>query len=516
MVASGSTKKKERPNKKRKPTLVLKSKTSEKVIDPEESDGEIYKLIRGAPSFVVTRSAKESSIYRPKWLKNDGDSVEGMGYNEPPLPTPYDTYCNPDKVNFFVTLMMKSAGNEKGEYVPKYSKANSGNESSESDSSESSSSDSDKFTIPVPKFNVGDRVKFRRNSKHDAIRRTGIITKVKNTKPDPIQSWDDCKKKHSVKLNCNRDGWFRYEIGTLHEPEPGVWTRSYEFCDEGLIHLLKENEVLDHEDTLHGLQRDDPNLSHSFNQRNSEDDTKPVEQPIKTKTKCRNPKIDEKSDKNSFDWSGRSAKKNESSSNDVFDGTRKIKSSDWSNSVFDKSKTPKFARFQPIPPVPEERLRLTISLVFPGGERERQEYSVNKFLTVQEFKRRLATTLLKTTRPISLFVSPDWKLFNHGGCVSDEFEPKTNVKCPCLKHGSTVRVELGIRNTSQVGETLHLKSPARRGGKSNSSFGKRSDDPEARLKDMKGISSEPVKWYSTHRPRLSPENEIERDRKSVV
>jgi hypothetical protein len=69
-----------------------------------------------------------------------------------------------------------------------------------------------------------------------------------------------------------------------------------------------------------------------------------------------------------------------------------------------------------------------------------------------------------------------------------------------------------MRITSQVGETLYLKSPARR-GESNSSFGKRSDDPEDKLKAMKGISAEPVKWYSTHRPRLSPENTMERDRK---
>ena len=149
--------------------------------------------------------------------------MEGMGYNEPPLPTPYDTYCNSDKVNFFVTLMIKK-GNEKGEFVPKYPKAKSGNESSESNSSSdsSSSSDSDGVASPTPKFKVGDRVKFWRNSKRDAIRRTGTIMKVKSTRPDPIQTWDDCKKKDSAELDRNRDGWFRYEIGTLHEPEPGV------------------------------------------------------------------------------------------------------------------------------------------------------------------------------------------------------------------------------------------------------------------------------------------------------
>jgi hypothetical protein len=74
---------------------------------------------------VVTRSAEELSIYRPQWLKNDRNCVEGIGYNEPPLPTPYDTYCNSDKVNFFVTLMIRSKGDEKSGYVPKYPKAKS-------------------------------------------------------------------------------------------------------------------------------------------------------------------------------------------------------------------------------------------------------------------------------------------------------------------------------------------------------------------------------------------------------
>jgi hypothetical protein len=65
-----------------------------------------------------------------------------------------------------------------------------------------------------------------------------------------------------------------------------------------------------------------------------------------------------------------------------------------------------------------------------------------------------------------------------------------------------------------VGDTLDSKSPARR-GENNSSFEKRSSDPEKRLKEMKGISAEPVKWYSSHRPRLSPDKEIERDQKRM-
>ncbi len=64
----------------------MKDNQDEKVIDRADSENEddIYRLIRGAPSFVVTRSAEESSLYRPKWLRNENNRAEGMGYIEPP------------------------------------------------------------------------------------------------------------------------------------------------------------------------------------------------------------------------------------------------------------------------------------------------------------------------------------------------------------------------------------------------------------------------------------------------
>jgi hypothetical protein len=55
--------------------------------------------------------------------------------------------------------------------------------------------------------------------------------------------------------------------------------------------------------------------------------------------------------------------------------------------------------------------------------------------------------------------------------------PGTNLNCPFLTHGSTVRVEVGNRRVSLVGDTLDSKSPARR-GENNSSFEERSADPE--------------------------------------
>jgi hypothetical protein len=89
MVASGQSNMKNRPKKKQKATLVVKDNKDEKVIDRADSENEddVYRLIRGAPSFVVTRSAEESSLYRPKWLRNENNRAEGMGYVEPPART---------------------------------------------------------------------------------------------------------------------------------------------------------------------------------------------------------------------------------------------------------------------------------------------------------------------------------------------------------------------------------------------------------------------------------------------
>jgi hypothetical protein len=104
---------------------------------------------------------------------------------------------------------------------------------------------------------------------------------------------------------------------------------------------------------------------------------------------------------------------------------------------------------------------------------------------------------MKTTNQISLFVSPNWKLLNHTGTVSDEVIPGTNITCPFLYQGSTVRVEWGNRQVSLVGDTvISPKRPARGGEWGNKS-------PDKRLREIKGISAGPVKWYSKDRPRAS-------------
>ncbi len=78
-------------------------------------------------------------------------------------------------------------------------------------------------------------------------------------------------------------------------------------------------------------------------------------------------------------------------------------------------------------PSPVVRVRLGIKLVFPGGERESQKYSVNKYLSVQVFKDRMRA-IIKSTHRISLFVSPDWRLLNHTGTVSDREVPGTHTQ----------------------------------------------------------------------------------------
>jgi hypothetical protein len=104
-------------------------------------------------------------------------------------------------------------------------------------------------------------------------------------------------------------------------------------------------------------------------------------------------------------------------------------------------------------PPKRERVRLTIKLNFPGGERGDQTYSVNKFLSV-EFFRRDMTSLLGIPPPVSLFVGPEWLLLDRPGCVSDQIIPGTNISCPFLEQGSLVRVEQGQHSVSLCDEFL--------------------------------------------------------------
>ena len=238
MVTSGQSNKNNRPKKKLKATLVVKDNQDEKVIDRDDSENEdeVYRLIRGAPSFVVTRSAEESSLYRPKWLRNENNREEAMGYNEPPAWTPYDSYCDQKGVKFFVTLMMNSKDKNK-DFKPSYLDPDKPRKSSDSGSSSdsSSSSDSEEISLPPPRFKVGDKVKWKRKASDLVIQGTGSITKVK------------CARSFTEEGSSSVDS-YRYEIASLEEPEPGIWTRKYEFCNEELIQSLGSNEKLEHEE----------------------------------------------------------------------------------------------------------------------------------------------------------------------------------------------------------------------------------------------------------------------------
>ncbi len=93
-------------------------------------------------------------------------------------------------------------------------------------------------------------------------------------------------------------------------------------------------------------------------------------------------------------------------------------------------------------PPPRERVRLSIRLTFPGGEREDQGYSVHRDLPVRLFQSAMAS-LIRTDGAVSLYVGPTWHILDHCGTVSDQVFPGTISPCPFLQQGSVVRVVQG-------------------------------------------------------------------------
>ena len=188
---------------------------------------------------------------------------------------------------------------------------------------------------------------------------------------------------------------YRYEIASLEEPEPGIWTRKYEFCNEELIRPLGPSEKPDHEEVVNKLQRHEAMGYMPLKEDIDMLGLKPVEKPIKSTGNTSVPKIDQDFFKNLGDWSAGSSNEEAWSDKNLFKDR-----DDWS--AVSNSKTSLPVRR----PSPKVRVRLGIKLVFPGGERESQTYSVHKFLSVQVFKQRMQNDLMKTTHPIALFVSP--------------------------------------------------------------------------------------------------------------
>ena len=88
---------------------------------------------------------------------------------------------------------------------------------------------------------------------------------------------------------------------------------------------------------------------------------------------------------------------------------------------------------------PRHRIRLGITLTFPDGERCDQRYSAHPGWTVEQFKARMAS-LLETSAPIRLTLSPIWDELDHHGTVSMRFHPSSGSPCPFLDQNSVVRV----------------------------------------------------------------------------
>jgi hypothetical protein len=54
----------------------------------EENEGDgIYRLLRGAPSYIITRSSLASAEYRPHWIRGRTGLEEGMEYDSVPTPS---------------------------------------------------------------------------------------------------------------------------------------------------------------------------------------------------------------------------------------------------------------------------------------------------------------------------------------------------------------------------------------------------------------------------------------------
>ncbi len=85
--------------------------------------------------------------------------------------------------------------------------------------------------------------------------------------------------------------------------------------------------------------------------------------------------------------------------------------------------------------------RFTIVLVYPGGERDRHDYTVFPEMPVSFLRHNLAC-LLRVDAPVSLFVGPMWLALDHSGTITDPFFPGSTTPCPYVMQGSVVRVQV--------------------------------------------------------------------------
>ncbi len=149
-------------------------RTNESVgYDIEENDN-VYELIRGAPTVIITRSARESKEYRPKWLGQTGGKENGMGYEEQPWPeTGRDS---PLETQFFVTLMMSKGRDDEKDYRPKR-KA----EEAKEDEGVTESDTSSESTSWTEKDKGGRRAKNRKSKKKKNLRTDDSVDRNENS-----------------------------------------------------------------------------------------------------------------------------------------------------------------------------------------------------------------------------------------------------------------------------------------------------------------------------------------------
>jgi hypothetical protein len=174
--------------------------------DGQDDDDNVYRLLRGAPSYIITRSSIDSANYRPNWIHDLSLNEEGMRYdNEPPVhPTSHYNHA------FVTVLMMRNTGG--GDNFRPIQSPNR-NTSSAVD-----------LSVPTPKFKVRDKVILKQRSGDNHIQGEGMITKVIIQRPPGLPSYENRFLYEA----------YTYEIDTAALATPGIEG----YVSESLIRLV--------------------------------------------------------------------------------------------------------------------------------------------------------------------------------------------------------------------------------------------------------------------------------------
>ena len=276
---------------------MVKNKGSDECSDNDDGD-DVYRLIRGAPSYIVTRTSEAASLYRPTWLRQKYREEVGFGLVDPPKSTPQDTYKERtnDEVKFVVSLMIKKGRGNGRDFLPVNSPVLTEDSSSDTDASSLTPAVS---TRSSPIFKVGDRVKYKNELSDTSIEGKGIITKVERQQ--------DNSKEGPKGTTSSR---YFYGIDSAAESVPGI----ERLISENIIRRLGFRELMEDiegeiaEGHRHDKEKEESSSvivdHYSLSQVDKDPSlTKaPDAEPIKMKKHFKNPSASEKD----YDWSEKS------------------------------------------------------------------------------------------------------------------------------------------------------------------------------------------------------------------